>query len=54
MMGFFLQGEYYELLGEPKKALKAYEKSFTYKEIDFFTKDLAIQRMDGIKEDFGY
>ncbi len=54
MMGFFLQAEYYELLGEPKKALKAYEKSFTYNEIDFFSKDLAIERMDALKADFGY
>ncbi len=54
MMGMFFLAEYYEQLGEPKKALKTYEKAFTMQEIDFITKDLAIERMDALKADFGF
>src|SRR5699024_7590808 len=48
MLGFFWEAEYLEQLGEPKKALRTYEKAFGMKEIDFATKDLALQRMDAL------
>ena len=35
MMGFYFEGEYYEELGEPKKAFKTFEKAFQLEEIDF-------------------
>lgn len=54
MMGFYFEGEYLELLGEPKKAKKAFEKAYQMKEIDFLTKDLAIKKLDALKADFGY
>lgn len=54
MLGFFWEAEYLEQLGEPKKALRTYEKAFGMKEIDFATKDLALQRMDALKADFGW
>lgn len=54
MLGFFFLAEYYEQLGEPKKALKTYENAFTMPEIDFLTKDLMLDRISSIKEDFGY
>ncbi|MFD0863349.1 alpha/beta hydrolase [Sungkyunkwania multivorans] len=54
MLGFFFMAEFLELSGEPKQALKAYEKAFNFKEIDFITKDLALQRMDALKADFGW
>lgn len=54
MMGFYFEGEYLELIGEPKKAKKAFEKSFMMREIDFLTKEHAMDKIDAIKADFGY
>ena len=54
MLGFFLEAEYHEQMGEAKKAMRTYEKAFGMKEIDFITKDLALQRIQSIKEDFGW
>ncbi|WP_350286493.1 alpha/beta hydrolase-fold protein [uncultured Croceitalea sp.] len=54
MMGFYFEGEYLELIGEPKKAYKAFEKAFQMNEIDFLTKDMALDKIDALKADFGY
>ncbi len=54
MLGFYFEGEYYEQLGEPKKALKTFEKSFGMDEIDFLTKEMALEKIDGLKADFGF
>jgi hypothetical protein len=54
MMGFYFEGEYYEQLGEPKKALRTFEKAFGMDEIDFLTKEMALEKMDALKADFGF
>ncbi len=54
MMGFYFEGEYYEQIGEPKKALRTFEKAFGMREIDFLTKEMALEKMDALKADFGY
>ncbi|MDP5060851.1 MAG: alpha/beta hydrolase-fold protein [Maribacter sp.] len=54
MLGFYFEGEYYEQLGEPKKALSTFEKAFQMKEIDFLTKEMALEKMDALKADFGF
>ncbi len=54
MLGFYFEGEYYEQLGEPKKALKTFEKAFGMDEIDFLTKDMALEKIDALKADFGF
>lgn len=54
MLGFYFEGEYYEELGEPKKAFKTFEKAFQMEEIDFLTKDMALEKIDALKADFGY
>ena len=54
MLGFFFLAEFYEQSGEPKKALKTYENAFTMPEIDFLTKDLMLDRIAALKEDFGF
>lgn len=54
MLGFYFEAEYLELAGEPKKAMKAFEKAFLMEEIDFLTKDMALEKIDAIKDDFGY
>lgn len=54
MLGFYLEAEFLERSGEPKKALRTYEKAFGMQEIDFLTRDHAMQRIDQIKQDFGW
>ena len=54
MLGFYFEGEYYEQIGDPKKALRTFEKAFGMEEIDFLTKDMALEKMDALKADFGY
>lgn len=54
MLGFYFEGEYYEQFGEPKKALKTFEKAFQMEEIDFLTKEMALKKMDALKADFGF
>ena len=54
MLGFYFEAEYYEEIGEPKKALRTYEKAFGMAEIDFLTKDMALDKIDALKADFGW
>ncbi len=54
MLGFYFEGEFYEQMGEPKKALKTFEKSFGMDEIDFLTKEMALEKIDALKADFGF
>ena len=54
MLGFYFEGEYYEQQGEPKKALKTFEKAFIMEEIDFLTKEMALEKIDALKADFGF
>lgn len=54
MLGFYFEGEFFEEQGEPKKALKTFEKAFGMDEIDFLTKDMAMDKIDALKADFGY
>jgi predicted alpha/beta superfamily hydrolase len=54
MLGFYFEAEYYEQMGDPKKALKTFEKSFGMDEIDFLTKEMALEKIDALKADFGY
>ncbi len=54
MLGFYFEGEYYEQSGEPKKALKTFEKAFIMEEIDFLTKEMALEKIDALKADFGF
>ncbi|WP_349664465.1 esterase [Cellulophaga lytica] len=54
MLGFYFEGEYFEEIGEPKKALRTFEKAFGMDEIDFLTKDMALEKIDALKADFGY
>lgn len=54
MLGFYFEGEYYEQTGDPKKALRTFEKAFGMQEIDFLTKEMALEKMDALKADFGF
>lgn len=54
MLGFYFEAEYHEQSGEPKKALRTYEKAFGMEEIDFLTKEMALEKIDALKADFGF
>lgn len=54
MLGYYYLGLGYEQLGEPKKALRAYEKGFQLEEVAFLTKDYMLDKVGKIKEDFGW
>lgn len=54
MLGYFFEAEFYEKSGNPKKALRTYEKAFLMKEIDFLTKDMMQERIFTIKKDMGW
>ncbi|MFI2741407.1 alpha/beta hydrolase [Zhouia sp. PK063] len=53
MLGFYLEGEYLEKVGKPKQALRAYQKAYILKNIDFLDKDIIVDRMTKLKQDFG-
>ncbi|GAA4116425.1 hypothetical protein GCM10022393_17080 [Aquimarina addita] len=54
MLGHYYLALGYEQLGEPKKALRSYENGFLLKEVAFLTKDYMLDKVNKIKEDFGY
>ncbi len=54
MLGNYYLGTFYEQTGEPKKAMRAYENGFLQEEAAFLTKDMLLQKIERIKEDFGY
>ncbi|MDO5971567.1 alpha/beta hydrolase-fold protein [Flavivirga aquimarina] len=54
LLGGYYLARFYEEMGEPKKAMRTYQTAYTLKEIAGITKDLLIEKVDLIKEDFGY
>ncbi len=54
MLGNYYLGTFYEQTGDPKKAMRAYENGFLQEEVAFLTKDMLLQKIERIKEDFGY
>ena len=53
MLGKYYLAVHYEKLGEPKKAIKAYQAAFSMEEIGRLTKDDMLQNVELIKADFG-
>lgn len=53
MLGMYYMGIHYENIGEPKKAMKAYQSGFIMNEIGRITKDDMLHYADLIKADFG-
>ena len=45
-------GRYYEGIGKPKKAIKVYQESFMYNEIDGIKKDDLLDRADQLKAEY--
>ncbi len=54
MLGHYYLGMFYEQTGEPKKAMRAYESGFQLSEVAFLTKDYMLDKVNKIKEDFGW
>ncbi|TGV02310.1 alpha/beta hydrolase [Flavivirga rizhaonensis] len=54
LLGGYYLARFYEEMGEPKKAMRTYQTAYTLKEIAGISKDLLIEKIDLIKEDFGY
>ncbi|WP_109302231.1 alpha/beta hydrolase [Aquimarina sp. AU474] len=54
MLGYYYLGMFYEQTGEPKKAMRAYENGFQLAEVAFLTKDYMLDKVNKIKEDFGW
>lgn len=50
---YFL-GKYYQEIGEPKKAIRAYQSGYSYKEAGGITKDMMLDEAARLKEIFGY
>jgi predicted alpha/beta superfamily hydrolase len=50
---YFL-GKYYQEIGEPKKAIRAYQSGYSYEEIAGITKDMMLDEAARLKDLFGY
>jgi predicted alpha/beta superfamily hydrolase len=53
MLGKYYMGLHYEKIGEPKKAIKAYQSAFVMEEISGLKKDDMLHYVELIKADFG-
>lgn len=47
-------GKYYQEIGQPKKAIKAYQSGYTYEEAGGITKDMLLDEAAYLKKTFGY
>ncbi len=54
MLATFFEARYEEETGNPKKAMKAYQKAYGKEKIAFLNVDYMLQRADQIKKDFNY
>ena len=54
MLSDYFLGKYYQEIGKPKKAIKAYQNAYAYDEAGGITKDMVIEEADKLKEIFGY
>ena len=54
VLGHYYLGRFYEETGEPRKAMRSYQVAFELEEIAFISFDLLLEKVDQIKNDFGY
>ena len=47
-------GRFYEGIGQPRKAIRAYQEAFVYDEIDGITKEDMLDRADHLKAEYDY
>ena len=49
MLGHYFNGLGYEITGNTKKAVKNYERAYTFDPIDFVTKELILNKIESLK-----
>ena len=54
LLGNFYMGRFYEGIGQPRKAIRAYQEAFVYDEIDGITKEDMLDRADRLKAEYDY
>lgn len=54
MLGTYFDARYEEETGDPKKAMRSYQKAYGQEPISFLTVDFMLEKADRIKKDFGY
>lgn len=54
MLGTYFEARYEEETGDPKKAMRSYQKAYGQEPISFLTVDFMLDKADKIKKDFGY
>ena len=50
----YYMGRYFEAVGNPKRAIKAYQEAYIYQEIEGISKDDLLERADQLKAEYGY
>ncbi len=54
MLGTYFEARYDEETGNPKKAMRSYQKAYGQEAIAFLTIDFMLEKAEKIKQDFGY
>ncbi len=54
MLGTYFDARYDEEMGNPKRAMRSYQKAYGQDPISFLTVDFMLQKADQIKKDFNY
>lgn len=54
MLPAYFEARYEEEIGDPKKAMRAYQKAYGQQPIAFLTVDFMLGKAESIKQDFGY
>lgn len=54
LLSDFFTGMYFQKIGKPKKAIKAYESGYAYEEVGGIKKEMLLDEIDFLKETFGY
>jgi uncharacterized protein len=54
LLSDYFTGVYFQKIGKPKKAIKAYEAGYAYEEIGGINKEMLLDEIDFLKETFGY
>ncbi len=54
MLGTYFEARYDEETGNPKRAMRSYQKAYGQESISFLTIDFMLEKAEKIKQDFGY
>ncbi|HSJ12332.1 MAG TPA: alpha/beta hydrolase-fold protein [Gillisia sp.] len=54
MLATFFEARYEEETGNPKRAMKSYQKAYGQEPVGFITVDFMLDKAESIKQDFGY